>query len=291
MVLDVIDEKGLVAQRLKRSPSIVSKLKRFSGMQLSRMQDIGGLRAVVSDMDKVGKLCESYKGSRFSHKLVGEKNYINEPKETGYRGIHLIYTYKNKRVPQYNGLHIELQIRTALQHTWATSVETVGTFIDHALKSSEGPDEWLDFFALTGSAFALYENCPPVPGYEMLSKKDTYTQVISTARNLDVATRLQAFTIATSSITEGKTSGNYHIVILKPEEKTVEIESFGRRKLSEANERYSEHEKLINSGDNRQIVLVSSGSIDSLKQAYPNYFLDTQEFFKVLTLIQDEINS
>lgn len=40
-------KSAIVAQRLKRTPSIVAKLKRFPSMQLDRMQDIGGIRAVV----------------------------------------------------------------------------------------------------------------------------------------------------------------------------------------------------------------------------------------------------
>lgn len=39
--------KAIVARRIKRTPSIVNKLRRFDSMQLARMQDIGGLRAVV----------------------------------------------------------------------------------------------------------------------------------------------------------------------------------------------------------------------------------------------------
>ena len=286
-----IDSTALVAQRLKRAPSIIAKLKRFEGMKLSRMQDIGGLRAVVKDLNKVYALRDNYKGSRFSHDLVGEKDYIDSPKETGYRGIHLIYRYKNKQVAKYDGLHIELQMRTRIQHAWATSVETMGTFLDHALKSSEGPDEWLKFFALTGSAFAHYENCNPVPGYEHLSKLETYASVMEEAHRLEVIDRLQAFTIAAQSITNDKQGGSYHIVILRTKEKTVEIESFGRRKLAEANERYSEYEAMIEGGEEIQVVLVATGSIDSLRQAYPNYFLDTHEFVQLLYKIEQEVRS
>jgi putative GTP pyrophosphokinase len=46
--LKKIDRDALVAQRLKRTPSILNKLSRIKGMNLARMQDIGGLRAVVS---------------------------------------------------------------------------------------------------------------------------------------------------------------------------------------------------------------------------------------------------
>ncbi len=45
-------------------------------------------------------------------------------------------------------LLIELQLRTRLQHEWATAVETMGTFLQSSLKSSQGPEEWLDFFSL-----------------------------------------------------------------------------------------------------------------------------------------------
>lgn len=184
---------------------------------------------------------------------MGEKDYIQSPKDTGYRGIHLIYRYKNKQVKQYDGLHIELQIRTKLQHAWATSVETMGTFLDHALKSSEGPNEWLKFFSLTGSAFALYEGCSPVPGYEELSKTETYERVIAEESRLDVINRLQAFTVAAQSITNDNQGGSYHIVTLRPQEKTVKIESFGRRRLLEASTRYSEYESLIESGSDIQV--------------------------------------
>jgi len=69
----------------------------------------------------------------------------------------------------------------------------MGTFLDHALKSSEGPDEWLKFFALTGSAFAHYEKCNPVPGYEHLSKEETYTKVVEEARRLSGTVQVKKY--------------------------------------------------------------------------------------------------
>ena len=48
--------KCIVAQRLKRAPSIIAKLQRFEDMQLARMQDIGGLRAILSSVIKVRSL-------------------------------------------------------------------------------------------------------------------------------------------------------------------------------------------------------------------------------------------
>src|SRR5436189_6212680 len=59
--LKVIDNQAIVAQRLKRAPSIILKLQRFEGMKLARMQDIGGLRAVVNSIPKVRKLETAYR--------------------------------------------------------------------------------------------------------------------------------------------------------------------------------------------------------------------------------------
>src|SRR4051812_7252222 len=48
--LKEIDEDAIVAQRLKRAPSVIAKLKRFKTMNLSQMQDIAGLRAILSSV-------------------------------------------------------------------------------------------------------------------------------------------------------------------------------------------------------------------------------------------------
>ena len=84
MRLKTIDKNAIVAQRMKRAPSIISKLQRFDGMNLARMQDIGGLRAVVSSVPRVRKLEALYRDSQFKHTLVSSKDYIAEPKE----GLH-----------------------------------------------------------------------------------------------------------------------------------------------------------------------------------------------------------
>jgi hypothetical protein len=57
------------------------------------------------------------------------------------------------------------QIRSRLQHSWATAVETAQLFTGQALKSKikRANEDWLRFSALTSSAFALKEECPKVP--------------------------------------------------------------------------------------------------------------------------------
>ena len=86
------------------------------------------------------------------------KNYIKEPNpDTGYRGIHLIYKYNSSKTPQYNDLLIEVQLRTRLQHLWATAVETVGMFTQNRLKFNQGDDVCLRFLKLVSIIFAAEE--------------------------------------------------------------------------------------------------------------------------------------
>lgn len=283
--LKAIDTSALVMQRLKRLPSILMKLNRFSGMQLARMQDIGGLRAVTSSLKKAAALEDNYLRSHFKHTLHLHRDYIKHPKPSGYRSIHLVYKYKNSTTPEYNGLFIELQIRTCLQHYWATAVETMGTYLEHSLKSSEGPKEWLNFFSLAGSAFAHIEKTPPVPGYESLSDRETYRKVAAATRKLDVINKLAAFTIATKQVVTDKKQGAYHLVVLDLGERQVLIHSYPKSDLENANKHYARVEREAGQGKPVQVVLVSAGSISDLKKAYPNYFLDTRKFIDQVNII------
>ena len=63
-----IDPECLTAQRIKRLSSIVHKIERFPNLPLSQMQDIGGCRAVMTDIDYVHSLVEVYTvGSDLKH--------------------------------------------------------------------------------------------------------------------------------------------------------------------------------------------------------------------------------
>lgn len=281
-----IDKTAIVAQRLKRMQSIVNKLQRLEKMQLSRMQDIGGLRAVVSSMQELRALETNYRESRFRHELVNARDYVAEPKTSGYRSIHLVYRYKNRRRADYDGLLIELQLRTKIQHIWATAVETIGTFLNHALKASEGPEEWLEFFAITSAALAHLERTPPVRAYADLALAEVYEAVTEKAAKLQVRPTLLGFTVAANQVHADRRAGSYHLVILDAVRMTVTTKSFTRDELNTASEEYSQVEERIKQGERIQAVLVSAGPFENLRRAYPNYFLDSREFLNLLLRIE-----
>jgi hypothetical protein len=279
-----IYEHALVAQRLKRVPSIVLKLRRFSSMNLSRMQDIGGCRAILESVTQVRKLRAAYARSEQQHEFVSEKDYIVEPKASGYRGIHLVYRYQSERNPDYNGRAVEIQLRTRLQHAWATAVETVGTFLQQSLKSSEGSDKWLRFFALTGSAFALTERTQVVPGTPEGSQ-ELIESVQMLEVELDVRKRLGAYGEALKIEDTQMAKAYYFLLSLTPSQEALSVFGYQKEQLERATDHYLQIEKTLAPG--AQAVLVAVESLSALKKSYPNYFLDTQVFTQALGKIID----
>jgi putative GTP pyrophosphokinase len=284
--LKKVCNSALVAQRMKRVPSIAKKLRKNPGMQLARMQDIGGLRAVVDSVAQVRKLHALYTDGSLTHELVDTDDYIATPKDSGYRSLHLIYKYSNPTTTAYNGLCIELQIRTRLQHAWATAVETIGSFLNQALKSSEGPEEWLRFFRVVGAAFAVIEKSPVAKDFEDIPAGLLFRLCIELEKQLDVHRKLDAFAVAANAITSSKARGSYHLIVLDAVERTVSISSFGIKRLDEASLAYAEAERVALEHEDMQTVLVATDSVESLRRAYPNYFLDTRQFLSALNRIE-----
>lgn len=273
--------KGLVAQRLKRIPSIVAKLERFPGMSLARMQDIGGLRAVVPSLKSIYKLRESYLLSRWDHILVSEYDYIKHPKDSGYRGIHLVYKYNNRKgdAKNYEGLQLEIQIRNEVQHAWATAVETAGVFLNQALKSSMGNARWLEFFEYASSSFALMEDCEVLQAHRHLSKAEILKNTIDIATELEVIDKLTVYNSIVEELhhTQDEKT-HYYLLELNTQDKNVTVNGYSREELPKATDDYLEREKAAQRNDSVQVVLVAAQSVSALKKAYPNYFLDTGRF-------------
>jgi hypothetical protein len=285
-----IDPKALVAQRLKRLPSIEAKLRRFPEMKLTQVQDIGGCRAVVRSVGHVERLVRAYKigtakNPTKRHEFVKEKDYITEPKRDGYRSVHLIYRYRSasKKHGVYNRLKVEIQLRSRLQHAWATAVETVDVFTRQALKSGGGQERWRRFFALMSGAIALRERGPIVPGtpirWEELAKE---LRVLANA--LRVRDSLEGYRYAVTLMPSRNTKNAAAFLVgFNTATYTVSTQGYTKDELPEANEAYLKLEKeLASKPPGSQAVLISADSVQALRSAYRNFYIDTGEFLKAL---------
>ena len=277
-------DEALVAQRLKRLSSIEEKLRRFDRMRLSRMQDIGGCRAVLPSVADVRDVVSTFEKSRARHELLRRSDYLAEPRESGYRGVHLIYAYRSgsEQNAVYGGMQVEIQLRSRLQHAWATAVETVGIFSGEALKSSEGNKRWLDFFALMGTEIAFTEELPPVPGTPT-DRGALRRKLRRAAERLDAIVKLRAYggmlRVLEGDVRNGK-AAYFHIQLeLQSDDRArVRWNEYAESEREVAIRAYEEVESANRHFPGAETVLVRVSSVEALRRAYPNYFADTRVF-------------
>lgn len=280
-----VDANSIIAQRIKRLSSIKSKLERIDGLNLVQIQDIGGCRVIVNNISAVNKLVDIYQNQAsrgLKHSLFSIDDYIFEkPKTSGYRSVHLVYQYKSDKNKIYNNQKIEIQIRTILQHAWATTVETIDTFTDQTLKTGGGNEKWKRFFALMSSVIAIKEGMPTIPNTSN-NIDNLRNEIIFLEKKLKIINSLEAYTATleyTGDLNYEK--GSYFLLELNPTAKSVSIKSFNSKASNKASDAYLELEKN-NTDGRKNIVLISADSIGALKLAYPNYYADTDKFISIL---------
>ena len=191
-----VDKNSIVVRWLKRAPSIIYKLRREPYMDLSRMEDIGGCRAILSTLNKVRELQDRLKNSSSSNILHRERDYITNPKTSGYRGVHLIYGYNGEK-DKFVNMKVELQIRTKIQYSWATAVEVIDTFTGRSLKSGEGEEKWLRFFKLISIEVEKLES----DSIRYDFNKDNFYEISNLVEELKIFDRLRMFTMSIHAIT------------------------------------------------------------------------------------------
>ena len=282
-------DDALLAQRLKRMSSIEAKLRRTPRMRLARMQDIGGCRAVLPSGDDVREVARAFERSRSNHRLLRQSDYLTAPRRSGYRGVHLIYGYHSRsaRNAVYNGMQIEIQLRSRLQHAWATAVETAGIFSGQALKSSEGERGWLEFFALMGTEIAFTEGLPAVP--ETPSDRKTLRRELRrAAAEIDAVARLRAYggmlQVLEGDVRNGD-AAYFHIQLelLGDDSARVRWNEYAEREREEAIRAYEEVESANRHFPGAETALVRVSSVETLRRAYPNYFAETRAFVDEVT--------
>ena len=282
----------IIAQRLKRTPSIIAKLQRFPHMDLSRMQDIGGLRVVLGSVDDVYKLHQALINGRHQHKpLLPPNDYIATPKDDGYRSLHQVFKYHSQDNPQLNGLFIELQIRTKKQHAWATAVETLGILEKSSFKTGQGTDEFKRFFKLASALFAYDEKQPILNELAGVDIHSIAKELTDIEQQLQIFSKLQGLIITTKHIDSSNDNGEYYLMELDSDKGAVNLLAFKQSQLALAETVYKMREIETKDTPHIEVVLISAGNLKQVKKAYPNYFLDTQDFIKSLTKICDKLKN
>ena len=270
---------ALTAMRLKRLPSIALKLRRFDGMCLDRMQDIGGIRVIVGSVEEAHRLEDALLQGRCRHDLPDPHDYISHPKSDGYRGIHQIFRIRSIAHPELDGLAVELQIRTRLEHSWATAVEAMDFISGSSLKSGGGDEDARRFFALSSALFALEEKAP-LPSYaEGMAREDLAAALARLEQSSGLLARLEGQAIASGHVEEPcRNIRGWRVMLLDTGARRLCLTPFIKAQLPLAGVLYAALERRFMDDSGKAAVLISSGDLKEIRKAYPNYFLDASAF-------------
>ncbi|GIO37161.1 GTP pyrophosphokinase [Paenibacillus antibioticophila] len=111
-----------VTGRVKKISSILDKSKRLQ-VPMSELEtgieDIAGIRIMCQFVEDIRRVAE-YIRTRKDLRVVYEKDYITNYKDSGYRSFHMIIEYPVQTSLGQKHVLAEIQIRTLAMNFWAT---------------------------------------------------------------------------------------------------------------------------------------------------------------------------
>ena len=113
-----------IKTRIKTPESIVKKLKRY-GYETSienmvrYVNDIAGVRLICSFTSDIYRLAEMI-GNQSDLKVLSIKDYIRNPKESGYKSYHMLVSVPIFLSDSVVDTKVEIQIRTIAMDFWAS---------------------------------------------------------------------------------------------------------------------------------------------------------------------------
>ena len=191
---------------------------------------------------------------------------IKDPKQDGYRSYHLVFEYQG--IKEYiKGYKIELQLRTLLQHYWATAIEIMGA-IDSTnnIKIGKGSPAIKRFFYLAG--LILDDNATS-------EEKEEFKELDKEYKILNLLSGLNVSYDLVQKNYEPKIKDLF-VISLDYQRKKLKISKF------DENDRQDNLSFLGLELDDKRIdsVIMGGATITNLKRSYPNYFLDAQNFIE-----------
>ena len=262
-----------IAQRLKRKPQIIRKLNRLS-VRLTQLQDIGGCRIIVQknhDVDQIFSFLsnESKKNSGFKIEKITDYR-VKGRDDTGYRSLHVIINR--------DGLNMELQIRSRIQHYWSESIERTSVIYGYHLKEKEGAHEVIDYFKHLSDVFYEIESGrePSSPQkIQIDALRKSCEQIIAGSdknKIFDSYVNESVIKTLTEKETRNPSGLNNWILIFNWNEGAFVSWDIVSQNPDEAVAAYVHYENQYPADAGFEVVLIGSSEIATVRQTHSHYF-------------------
>jgi putative GTP pyrophosphokinase len=274
----------VVTQRLKMKSTIIDKLAQGRASDLSTMHDIAGCRVICRNLDELELIRAAFNSRKVLHKRTsGEKfNYLLNPKESGYRGIHDVFSHESKitGMSPWNNLRVEIQYRTQVQHAWATGVEVCDRIFKDRLKFGQGEIAHALLFSLWSEALARHpegmKSChPDLSGSDLL---DRIKSLDAHVKVLEAFGKLLSF--------KGKIRSGRNLLLSIGEDNRPKVQSYASFPKALAAAEVVER----NGAEGAFAVAVRGRNTTELRSAFRNYFNDTKELVNLMEESLKEIS-
>ena len=262
-----------IAQRLKRKPQIIKKLHRLS-VRLSQLQDIGGIRIIFDTNDNISDFMKFFDSKLIKSKYFSIERLIDYRdlgrEDSGYRAVHFIM----KR----NGIKIELQLRSRIQHYWAESIERTSVIYGYNLKNLEGDQTVINYFKQLSNVFYEIE-CKRRPSNEIIDKLENLRKaseliiIESDKRNIFDSFVNESFIKGMISREAGLRS-QFHNWMIAFDWNTgaflewAVIDGDSKQAINS----YVEYEKRWPANEGYEVVLIGSSDVSTIRQTHSHYF-------------------
>jgi ppGpp synthetase/RelA/SpoT-type nucleotidyltranferase len=265
-------KKYYIAQRLKRKPQIARKLRRFH-VRLTQLQDIGGLRIIVENNNAVDEL------SNHIEKMLRDdpKYSIKKPTDyrekgrdrTGYRAVHRIVTYE--------GVTLEIQIRSRIQHYWAENIEKTSVIYGHQLKEEQGHKDVISYFKALSDIFFDVELGRSPDSQQKLDlevlRQSAESIILSEIGEKQLNSFVNEDILKTLAAKEGNsTSFSNWLLVFNWNTATFETWDSVDRDSAKAVEKYVLYEKQYTTELGYEVVLIGSSDISTVQETHSHYF-------------------
>jgi ppGpp synthetase/RelA/SpoT-type nucleotidyltranferase len=277
-----------IAQRVKRKPQIVRKLRRLS-VRLTQLQDVGGCRIIVENNEDVDRLIgfiqeNVSKVGSFALRRVTDYRERGRD-ETGYRSAHLLL--------ERNGRSLELQIRSRIQHYWAESIERTSVIYGKHLKEQEGDPAVIEYFRQLSDVFYEIESGrdPSVQSKVALDRMRERAQSIiyEADKNRVFDSSVNEDIVQTLTNAQGSNGEliNWIMVFNWNTGEFVTWDVVGREAES-AKAKYTRYESQFSSDAGFEVVMIGSSDIATVRQTHSHYF-GIEKFDTILESLDQSI--
>lgn len=264
----------IIVQRLKRKPQILKKLRRLN-TRLTQLQDIGGLRIVVDQNSDVDRLIEYITNKLKQQTSIGVKRIVDYRQkgrdDSGYRAAHIIM--------ERDGVSLELQIRSCIQHYWAELIERTSVIYGNVIKELEGDKIVIDYFKELSNLFYLIETGQHPDSNQRIDIERRRIEAESIINESDTRNILSGYvneglvkTLVDKERRIGESNFNNWVFIFNWNQGIFVDWTIVGLNPDEAIKSYVEYENNYPADKGFEVVLVGTSSVANVRETHSHYF-------------------